>query len=417
MTDIAARASARSGEVPGRPANDSRAPRRAATRIKRIPEPGRLLRSGLAAAAVFTLCLPVAASAAEVVIGASFNATGPNAPIGIPGRNAMLLYPSVIGGQQARVIVLDDACDPTTAARNMRKLVEEEKVDVVIGSSCTPGCLAMQEIAAERKTPQVCMSPVPIPNPWAFTVPQQPTLTTDAVVEHMKASGVKSVAFIGFSDGWGDLNYNSLVKLAPEAGIKVLTNERFARVDTSVSAQVLKMISVRPDAVYVGASAAPAALPSIALTERGFKGAVYHSPAVLNPDFLRVGGKAVEGIIAPTGPFAVWSQLPESNPTRKVSAEFAKLYDAKYGAGTVNAFGAYAWDGYIWLNAAIPQAMRKAQPGTAEFREALRDAFENMKEVVGTHGVYTLSPTNHNGMDRRARVLVRVENGAFKLLP
>jgi len=353
---------------------------------------------------------------ADVVIGGTFTATGPNAPIGGPGKNAMAIYPSVIGGQAAKVIVLDDGCDPTVAARNMRKLVEEEKADVVIGSSCTPACLALAEIAAERKTAQICMAPVPIRNPWAFSLPQSAMLTTDAVVEHMKANGVKTAAFIGFADGWGDLNYDALMKLAPAAGIKVLANERYARNDTSVTAQVLKIIAAAPDAVYVGASAAPAALPSISLAERGYRGRVYHSPAVLNADFLRVGGKSVEGIIAPTGPFSVRDQLPDSNPTKRLSLEFARIYDAKYGPGTVNAFGAYAWDGYLWLNAAIPVAMKKAAPGTLEFRQALRDALEGLKEVPGTHAVYTLSPTDHNGVDRRGRVLVRVENGAFTLL-
>jgi len=357
-----------------------------------------------------------AAAHADIVIGGTFTATGPNAPIGGPGKNAMAIYPSVIGGQPVKVIVLDDACDPTVAARNMRKLVEEEKADVVIGSSCTPACLAVSEIAGERQTAQICMAPMPIRNPWAFSLPQSAMLTTDAVVEHMKASGVKTAAFIGFADGWGDLNYEALTRLAPAAGIKVVTNERFARNDTSVTAQVLKIIAANPDAVYVGASAAPAALPSISLVERGYRGQVYHSPAVLNPDFLRVGGRSVEGIIAPTGPFSVRDQLPDGSPAKRLSQEFARLYDAKYGPGTVNAFAAYAWDGYLWLDAAIPVAVKKARPGTPEFRQALRDALEGLNEVAGTHAVYTLSPSNHNGVDRRGRVLVRVENGAFKLL-
>jgi branched-chain amino acid transport system substrate-binding protein len=353
----------------------------------------------------------------QVVVGTTFTATGPNAPIGLPGRNAALLYPDRIGGLPAKVVALDDGCDPTLATRNMRKLVEEDHADVIIGSSCTPACLALAEVAAERKVAQICMAPVSVKNPWAFFVPQPALLMTDAVIQHMKTNGVKTVAFIGFSDGWGDLNYDALVKLAPGAGIQVLSNERYARADTSVNAQILKIMALRPDAVYVGASAAPAALPSIALAERGYRGRVYQSPAVVNPDFLRVGGKSVEGVIAPTGPFAVRDQLPESNPTRAASLEFERLYNARYGAGSVNPFAAYAWDGYLWLQAAIPVAARKAAPGTPAFRAALRDALENLHDVAGGHGVYSTSAQDHNGVDERGRVLVRVEGGTFKLLP
>jgi branched-chain amino acid transport system substrate-binding protein len=367
----------------------------------------------LTSAALAGLAAPVRA---ELVIGGTFNATGPNAPIGIPGKNAFSLYPATIAGQPVKYISLDDACDPTQAARNMRRFTEEDKADIVVGSTCTPGCMAMGDVALEHRTAHICLSPIVPRNPWAFTLPQTPQLMVDGLVEHMKAGGAKTVAYIGFSDGWGDLNYDALMKFAPAAGIKVLSNERYARPDTSVTPQVLKIFSLNPDVVYVGASAAPAALPSIALAERGYRGRIYHSPAVVNPDFLRVGGKAVEGSLIATGPFAVREQLPDSHPTKKAGLAFASLYDAKFGAGTVNPFAAYSWDALQWLNAAVPVALKKAQPGTPAFREALREAIENLREVAGTHAVYTLSPANHNGVDGRGRVIVRVENGAFRLV-
>ncbi len=376
----------------------------------RIPQAGfALLLSVLALAAAS----PVRA---DIVVGGTFTATGPNTPIGAPGKNAFAIFPETIAGQHVKYIGLDDACDSTLAAKNMRKLTEEDKVDVVVGTSCTPGCLAMADVAQERKTAQVCLAPLPPRNPWVFSVPQSAQIMIEGLVEHMKAHGAKSVAFIGFSDGWGDLNYDALNKLAPAAGIKVITNERYARADTSVTPQVLKMFSLNPDVVYVGASAAPAALPSIALAERGYKGQVYHSPAVANPDFLRVGGKAVEGSLVATGPFLVRDQLPDSNLSKKPGLEFARLYDARYGAGSVTPFGAYAWDVYLWLNAAIPVALKQGKPGTVEFRQALRDALENLHDVAGTHAIYSTSASDHSGVDARGRVIVRVENGAFRLV-
>jgi branched-chain amino acid transport system substrate-binding protein len=237
----------------------------------------------------------------------------------------------------------------------------------------------------------------------------------EGIVDHMKANGVKSVAFIGFADGWGDQNYDAIMKLAPAAGIKVLGNERYARTDTSVTAQILKMLAMNPDAVFIGASSVPATLPSQALVDRGFKGKVYHTHGVIGPDFLRVGGKALEGMLAPSGPFPVADQLPDSSPIKKTALDFKAAYQAKFGP--VSPFAGYSYDAYLWLNAAIPVALKKAKPGTVEFREALRDAVETLKDVTGTQAVYSLSPSNHNGVDRRGRVMVTIENGAFKVIP
>jgi len=364
----------------------------------------------LSAAAAFA----PAAARADITIGGTFSATGPNAAIGAPGKNAMELMPGRIAGQTVKSISLDDAADPAIAVRNMRKLVQEDKVDAIIGSSATPTCLAQSDIAAETKTLFLCLAPIPIRNPWVFSVPQATTIMVEGIVEHMKANAVKTVGFIGFADGWGDQNYDAIVKLGPPAGIKVLTNERYARTDTSVNAQILKILATHPDAVFIGASSTPAALPSQALMDLGYKGKVYHTHGVISPQFLRVGGKGVEGVLAPSGPFPVAEQLPDSSPIKKIALDFKAAYQAKFGP--VSPFAGYSYDAYLWLNAAIPVALKKAKPGTVEFRVALRDAVEGLKDVAGTQAVYTLSPSNHNGVDRRGRVMVQVRNGDFKVI-
>jgi branched-chain amino acid transport system substrate-binding protein len=237
-----------------------------------------------------------------------------------------------------------------------------------------------------------------------------------AVVEHMKAHGVKTVGYIGFSDTWGDLVYNAITALAPSGGYKVVTNERYGRADTSVTGQVLKVMAANPDAVIVGGSGSPGATPHIALAERGYKGQIYHNHGTVNLPFIQTGKKAVEGAIAPTGALIVAEELPDNFPTKKVSLDFVKRYEAAFGPGSRNAFAGYSFDGVQLLEAAVPVALKKAKPGTPEFREALREALENVRNVVGTHGVYNMSAANHNGLDERARVLVRVENGAWRLL-
>ncbi|HEX7043968.1 MAG TPA: ABC transporter substrate-binding protein [Burkholderiales bacterium] len=356
---------------------------------------------------------------ADVTVGVVVSATGPGAAIGVPTRSGFDVLPETLGGQKARFILLDDATDPTAAVRNARKLITEEKVDVLMGSTVAPSSTAIAEVAAELKVPQITLSPVAaaaMKNPWVYTVPQPTKTMMAAVMKHMKANGVKRVGYLGFNDGWGDLVYNAIVELAKESGMEVVTNERYARNDTSVTAQVLRVIAARPDAVVLGGSAVPAVLPHVTLRERGYKGPIYHNHGVINPDFIRVGGKGVEGAYAPTGPVVVAEQLPGNNPIRKPALEFIKLYEAKFGAQSRNAFAAYTWDAYTILDRAVARALKDAKPGTQAFREALRTALEQTKDVVGAHAVYNMSPTDHSGVDERSAVLVRVENGGWKFV-
>lgn len=357
---------------------------------------------------------------AEITIGVSLGSTGPGSSLGIPYKNAFQLVPKTLGGEPVKYIILDDESKPDNAAKNARKFVTEDKVDAMMGSNGVPSAVAMIQVAAETKTPMIALTPVPPLTPdrsqWTFVVPQTTELMMSAVVDHMKAHGVKTVGYIGFSDTWGDLVYNALQTLAPAGGYKLVTNERYGRADTSVTGQVLKVMSANPDAVIVGGSGSPGATPHIALAERGYKGPIYHNHGTVNLPFIQTGKKSVEGAIAPTGALIVPEELPAGFATRAVSLDFTNRYEAAYGAGSRNAFAGYSYDGVLLLNAAVPVALKKAKPGTPEFREALRAALEGIKNIIGTHGVYNMSSTNHNGLDERARVLVRVENGQWRLM-
>jgi branched-chain amino acid transport system substrate-binding protein len=321
-----------------------------------------------------------------------------------------------------QLIVLDDASDPTTAGRNARKLIEEDKVDVLMGTSGVPAAIAMAQVGKEAKVPMIGLTPIaldPADNPWVMTVAQPTQLMVDAVVERMKRNGVKTLGYIGFTDAWGDLVYNALIKAAEPAGIKVLTNERYARADTSVTGQVLKIVAARPDAVLTGGSGTPGALPYLALAERGFKGKIYGTHALINPDFVRVGAGSVEGLLAPTGPVVVAEQLPASNPIRKVSMDFRAAYLKTNGAAANDAFSAYSFDAWLLFAdaAARAGAATKAEPGTPQFRVALHEAIIGTKELVGTHGVYNMRADSRYGSDERARVIVKLEKGQWKLVP
>jgi branched-chain amino acid transport system substrate-binding protein len=359
------------------------------------------------------------AVAQEVTIGLTMGTTGPGASLGINYKNAFQLMPKTIGGYPVKFIILEDKSDPTEAAQNARQLITEDKVDAFMGSVSVPSTTQLAQIANELKTPLIALSPVFLPPEkleWTFVVPQPTTLMMSAVVDHMNAKGVKTVGYIGFSDSWGDIVLKSLEQVAGPVGIKIVSNERYARADTSVTGQVLKVLGTDPDAVVVGGSGTGGALPQIGLVERGYKKQIYHNHGTVNREFIKVGGKAVEGAIAPTGPLIVAEDLPADNPVKQVASDFTTRYEKTFGPGTRNGFAGYSYDGFLLLDAAVPMAAKHAKPGTPEFRQALRDALENVKNVVGTHGVYNMTPKDHNGLDQRARVLVHVENGEWRLL-
>jgi branched-chain amino acid transport system substrate-binding protein len=359
----------------------------------------------------------------DITVGFVTSLSGPGASIGIPYEKGILAshaYAEKIGDHKIKLIRLDDASDPSAATRNARKLVEEEKVDVLMGTSGVPGTIAMMVVAVETKTPMISLTPTTQPqNPngqWLISIPQPPPLMVAAVVERMKKDNVRKAAYIGFSDSWGDLVYDALMKNVSGTSIEVVTNERYARADTSVAGQTLKIVAARPDAVITGGSGTPGALPYLALADRGYKGGLYGTHALINPDFVRVGGRAVEGVIAPTGPVIVAEQLPDSNPTKKVSLAYREVYQKVNNAPTTDAFSAYSFDAWLVFVDAAKRALAKAQPGTPQFREAFRDAMLSVKEIVGTHGVYNFNAGSSFGVDERARVLVQLQKGAWTLI-
>src|SRR5688500_9316243 len=365
------------------------------------------------------LALACASAQAEITVGVSLGITGPGASLGVHYRNAYQLMPKTLGNEPVRYIILDDASDPTNAAKNARKLIAEDKVDALMGSNGVPSAVQMAQAAAEAKVPMIVLTPAllsPQVLHWSFIIPQSTELMMGAIARELEQKVVKTVGYIGFSDTWGDLVYKALDSHAGASGFKIVTNERYARADTSVTGRVLRIMSTNPDAVVVGGSGTGGALPHVALVERGFKKGIYHSHGTVNAEFIKVGGKAVAGAVAVTGPLVVPEELPDAYPTKKVSLEFTKRYESTFGAGTRNAFAGYAYDGMLILNAAAPEALKKAKPGTEQFREAMRAALENVRDVVGTHGVYNMNPKNHNGLDERARVVVHVENGAWHLV-
>ena len=365
-----------------------------------------------------TLAATVACSAAlaDINIGVSLALTGPGSGLGIPMQNQLKLFPKTIAGEKVNLIVLDDATDPGKGSANARRFVTEDKVDLIFGSCITAVAAAMTDIASEAGTVQIAGSPVGVPagkDKWMFRLPQSNTVMGHAVVEHMKKQGVKTIGFLGYTDAYGEQWLKEITPMLDKAGIKIVATERFARTDTSVTPQALKINAANPDAVLVVASGSGAAMPQLGLAERGFKGKIYQTHAAATQDLMRVGGKTVEGTFVVSGPAVIAEQLPDSHPSKKVSVDFVTKYEALMGPKTRNQFAGHSYDFQITMEKVLPVALKKAKPGTPEFRAAIRDAIEGMGRTVFSHGVMNWTKDDHWGYTLETGVMLKVVDGQF----
>jgi branched-chain amino acid transport system substrate-binding protein len=358
------------------------------------------------------------AALADIKIGVSLSLTGPGSGLGTPMQKQLQLFPKTIGGEKVTVILLDDASDPGKGSANARRFVTEDKVDIIFGSCLTPVAAAMTDIASEAGTVQIAGSPVGVPpgkDKWLFRLPQSNNVMGHAVIEHMKKQGIKTVGFLGYADVYGQQWLEAVQPELEKAGIKMVGVERFARTDTSVTPQALKLTSANPDAILVVASGSGAAMPQMGLVERGYKGKVYQTHAAATPDLSRIGGKAVEGTFVVSGPALLGDQLPDSHPSKKLALDFVQKFEKEYGPNTRNQFAGHSYDFQVAMEKAIPLALKKAKPGTPEFRAAIRDTLETMGRTVFSHGVMNWTPTDHWGYTLETGVMTKVVDGKFKV--
>jgi branched-chain amino acid transport system substrate-binding protein len=381
-----------------------------------MPRTKRLTLQSIAAAAAAVLLSAAGAARADINVGVTLSLTGPASGLGIPVGNQFKLWPQTIAGQKVNLIVLDDASDPGKGVSNARRFITDEKVDLILGGSITTVSAAVAPVAAEAKTPQISIAPVGVPpeqERWVYRLPQGFTVMAFPIIEHMKKAGVKTVGFLGYTDAYGESWLKEFTAQGEKAGIKIVAAERFARSDTSVTPQALKLTATNPDAMLIVASGSGAAMPHKAIIERGYKGKVYQTHAAATPDLVRIGGKDVEGSFVVSGPAVVAEQLPDTHPSKAAAVDFVSKYEAAYGAGSRNQFAAHAYDAKIVLEKVLPVALKAAKPGTPEFRAALRDAIEGMGRTVFSHGVMNWSASDHWGYTNETGVMLKVAGGKF----
>ena len=372
---------------------------------------------------ITALLLALSTASAQIRIGVMVSATGPTSAIGIPQRNTAALLPTKIGDATIEYILLEDGGDTTRAVQNAKKLIGESNIDALIGPSTTPNAFAILDLVAEAKVPllatvgtQSVVDPIDAKKRWVFKTTQNDDLIAAALLKHMVKLDVKTIGFIGFNDAYGENWYKVFSGLAEKAGIRIVASERYARADQSVTGQALKLLAAKPDAVLIAGVGGPAVLPQATLRDLGYKGRIYQTHAVATDDFIRLGKEKVEGTVLAAGSMLVIDDVADTDPIKKVALVYIAAYEKQYGQKPAT-FGANTYDAGLLLQRAIPIALKSGKPGTEAFRVALRDALEHERDIVGCQGVFNMSATDHNGMDERARVLVTVKYGSFRLLP
>lgn len=378
----------------------------------------------VSAALTAAVALPMLTSMAraetdEITIGISITTTGPGAALGIPERNALEFVPKQIAGHPLKVIVLDDGGDPTAATTNARRFVTESNADIIMGSSITPATVAVSNVANEAQVPHIGLSPFPITAErakWSVSMPQPIPIMGKVLYEHMLKNNIKTVGYIGYSDSYGDLWFNDLKKQGEAMGLKIVDEERFARPDTSVAGQVLKLVAANPDAILVGASGTAAGLPQTSLRDRGYKGLIYQTHGAASMDFIRIAGKAAEGVLMSSGPVMDPEDQPDTALTKKPGMELVQAYEAKYGPNSRSQFAGHSFDAFKVLERVVPVALKTAKPGTPEFREAIRQALVTERDVAASQGVYNFTDTDRYGLDDRSRILLTVKDGKYVMV-
>ena len=369
------------------------------------------------------LAMGAAPARADVVLGALLSLTGPGAGLGIPERNTIDLLPKTVAGQPVRWVVLDDATDATAAVRAARKMIDEEHVDAILGASATPASVAILDVIAAAGVPAISLSgssaviePPEGARRWAFKPIPGERIAAAQLADHMARAGRKTLGHIGFATSLGDGYIAALNAEAAARGIRTVAELRYNPADGSVTPQVLRLLAARPDAVFVAASSTPAATPILELRARGYAGPIYTVQGIAGPDTLRVGGRALDGVMFSAVPVLVAEQLPDNNPVKAPALAFVRAYEGKHGAGSRSLFGATLWDAFLLVEAATPRALLAGPPGTPAFRTALRDAMETVQGLAGAEAVFSLSARDHSGAEADSQVMVEIRGGAYRVL-
>lgn len=390
--------------------------------VAALAVPALLLGAGLPAA--------TAQAADPVKIGAFFALSGPTAPVGTPTKLVAQMFVDKVnkeGGINGRPIELvlgDTEGDPTKAVLTFKRFVSEEKVVAVIGPTRTDEGMAVKRQIESSGIPTVMTvggDPVIMEGKLGnmdfgtarsvFKSPQRSSTAVRKVLGYLKKHELTKVALLLSGDNFGQDGERWLRSLAPEYGIEIVGTEQFKPTDVDMKTQLTALAGKGPQAVICWTIGPAGALVSKNHHALGLTMPLLQCHGLPDPAYIKLAGEASEGDLMPATKLMTWEALPDSDPQKKVIAEFVRLYrdEYKYDAQyPINTHSGYAWDALLLL----VEAMRKVGTEPAK----VRDALEATKGLVGVSGVFTLGPQDHNGLGEDSMVMLQVKGGKFVMV-
>lgn len=351
-------------------------------------------------------------------IGAVLDISGKSSSLGIPERDTIQMVVNQINekgginGHPIELIMLDTKSNETEAALAVRKLIQQD-VLAVIGASTSGSTMAMVDAVQKAQLPLVsCAASINIVEPvserkWVFKTAQSDSIVSEKIIEYLQDQGLRKVAFISVNNAYGDSGRIEFMKAAKSGGIEIVAEEKFEQDDTIMTSQLASIKKVNPDAVVAWAIPPAASSLTVNYKQMGLEMPLIHSHGIGNQTFIELAGDSANGVIFPIGKLLIADRLADSDPQKAVLADYKAQYEEKYGP--TNPFGGYAWDA-IQL---VVKAIEKAGPDKAKIRTEI----ENQRDFVGVTGIFSMSPTEHNGLTKDDLILVRINKGTWEIVP
>ena len=354
-------------------------------------------------------------------VGAVFSVTGRASFLGEPEKKTVEMIAEAINkvgginGHPLELVIYDDESDETKCVLAVKRLIKKDTVPVIIGPSLSGNTLAVVKVANDAKVPLVsCAASNKIVTPvvdrkWIFKVPQSDTHAVEKIYDYLLKNGVKKIAVMSVSTGFGASGREELLRLAPEVGIEIVADERYGPKDTDITAQLTRIRGTDAQAI-VNWSVGPTQVLAVknwrdlGMTNIPF----YQSHGFGSRKNIELAGGAAEGVFCPLGRVNIPELVPADHPQKKVIEIYNKAYQEKYNE-PLSSFGGHGWDA---LNLVI-DALKAVGPDAAK----IRDYIETRTNYIGQHGVFNFSPTDHNGLTKEAFEMVVVKNGDWALAP
>ncbi len=376
---------------------------------------------------VFGLLLsPVKAAQKEPIkIGALFALSGPAAFIGTPTKLVAEMAVAEINkhggvnGRPIKLIMADTEGDPTKAVMAVKRLIEVEKVVALIGPTRTGTGMAIKPIVERARVPIVMTvggDPVIMEGGrfgtarYIFKAPQRSSTAVKKIYLYLRKKGLKRVAILTASDGFGQDGRRWLEKLAPEYGLVIVGKESFNPSDTDMTGQLRRLMLKKPEVIICWTIGPAGSIVAKNVRQLGIKVPLFQCHGLPDPKYIELAGKAAEGNLMPSTKLMAWQELPDSDPQKAVIAHFVKLYNEVYDLDRefpINTHSGYAWDAINLLVLAIQKA--------GVDREGIRQALENINGYVGISGIYRMSPKDHCGLGVDSMIIVRIKNATWHL--